>query len=90
MTTLEAERLYLYAIVDGAADAVADSAALDGAAPTGLGDTPVRLLPIHTLAAVVGPVDVKLLKDTTVAAQAHEQVVEWFMARVRAVAPASC
>ena len=37
MTTLEAERLYLYAIVDGAADAVADSAALDGAAPTGLG-----------------------------------------------------
>ena len=79
--TLEAERLYLYAIVDGAADALANSALLDAAAPAGLGDAPVWLLPIHTLAAVVGPVDVKQLKDTAMAAQAHEQVVEWFMAR---------
>ena len=72
--TLEAERLYLYAIVDGAA--VDDTPLL-----VGLGGAPVWLLPFRALAAVVGPVTDWQLTDTAAAAQAHEQVVEWFMTR---------
>ena len=72
--TLESEQLYLYAIIDGAA--LDDTPLL-----VGLGGAPVWLLPFRALAAVVGPVTDWQLTDSEAAAQAHEQVVEWFMTR---------
>lgn len=73
--TREKERVYLYAIVDS--DAVL-------AQPlAGMAGTPLSLLPVQHIAAVIGPVAAEQLKDTTTAALLHEQVIETLMASRR-------
>jgi len=68
-------RVYLYAIVD--------SDFVLRAPVAGFAETPVTLLPVQTLAAVVSPIALEQLKDTAAAALVHERVVETLMAERR-------
>lgn len=68
-------RIYLYAVVDGDASL---SQSLFGFAPT-----PVWLLPVGKVAAVVGAVAIEQIKETSTAALVHEEVIEKLMAERR-------
>jgi hypothetical protein len=69
------QRIYLYAIIDGDAPLVAPV--------TGFAAACVALLPVQTLAAVIGPITIDQIKDTAAAALVHEHVVETLMATRR-------
>lgn len=73
--TTGTERVYLYAIVD--------SNAVLAQPLAGMAGTPLSLLPVQHIAAVIGPVADEQLKDTTTAALMHEQVIETLMANRR-------
>jgi len=71
----QAERVYLYAIVDHDATLTTPIAGFAG--------VPVTLLPVQRVAAVISPLAMDALKDTAAAALMHEQVIETLMAERR-------